>query len=408
MKKILFLTYVYPYGYHNASAACSTRIMEELARNPNFEVHCISYIQREDGVQPYPLIPNVNLHLIPLKARKAKSRFREHVRMALRMPIYPFNSIHRIFQHYKACNDICKKEKFDLVIAQYFPEESAISGVLLKKSGIIDKLAVIFWDNMYGKEAAKFIPKSFALRRKKIIENWIAKYSDSIISLYPLKPFHMQNGDLPAANGKRYYLGIPSVLPPIMPVTTKFLNEIKQDKINLLYSGSIINPEFVLKFIDILNKSGNPENFNLIFFSKGLSQEYFENLKSNFKGSIQYPGYIPLNELLTVYNHVDAFISFPGEVNSIRSKVFEYMSYGHPILIMYDNPLDVNVATFSKYPLSCCVNVNRNNETIAKEIDIFLKSMIGKTVPFNQVRDLFASDTPTAYVNLIKRLCNAD
>ena len=75
MKKVLFLTYVYPYGYYNASAACSTRIMKELALDSNIEVHCVSYKQGVADKQPYSTIPNVTLHPISLREKKRMSRF---------------------------------------------------------------------------------------------------------------------------------------------------------------------------------------------------------------------------------------------------------------------------------------------------------------------------------------------
>lgn len=407
MKKILFLAYRYPYGTYNATTACSVRIMKALAENPEYEVHCISYKQGSDGLQPYSSINNVHLHHISLKEpRKSRNRYMTYFQMVLRMPIYPIYSLSRIYRHYLACKNICKKENFDLVIGHYFSEECAFAGMLLRKFGVISKYALIFWDNMYGKEAAGFIPAGFALRRKKKAENYLAKYTDALISLYPIKPFHNKFGELPAALGKRYYLGIPFVLPPQAPVETSHLQVVKPGKVNILYSGSIIRPEYIEKFIDILNNYCGCTNINLIFFSRGLSEEKFESLRSKFRGTIQSPGYVPVQELLSVYNHVDAFISFPGDIHSICSKVYDYMSYGRPVLILFDSAEDVNVETFSKYPLSHCLNLTKDKETINEEIDMFIKTMIGKKLPFNQVKELFSSDTPEAYVDLISTLVN--
>ncbi len=404
MKKVLFLTYGYPYGKYGASSACSTRVMKALSEEPNIEVHCVSYKQEHIGVQPYSSIPDVVLYNIPLKARRDTSRFMEHIQMAMRLPFYPLFSIKRIWNHYKACKEICTNEYFDLVVAQYLPEESAYVGMLLKKYGFINKLAVIFWDNIYGMKPARFIPSAFAIRRKKIAEGYLAKYSDVLISLYPLKPFHDQSGELKSARGKRHYLGIPSVLPPIKPVATKYIEVIKKDKINILYSGSIIKPQFVYVLIDILNKHQKADNFNLIFFSKGLSDDDFNELRTKFKGTIQSPGFIPINELLSVYNYVDVFISFPGDVRSIRSKVFEYMSYGHPILILFNDPNDVNVSTFARYPLCHSININEDSDSVNKSINSFIDSKLGKHVPFTTVEDLFIKDSPVAYVNFIKSI----
>lgn len=407
MKKILFLAYRYPFGTYNATTACSVKVMEALAQNPEYEVHCVSYKQGPDDKQPYSTIRNVRLHPISLKEpRKSRNKYMGYFQMALRIPLYPIYSLRRIYRHYLACKKICKKEKFDLVLGHYFSEECAFTGMLLKKFGVIGNYAVIFWDNMYGKEAARFIPQGFALRRKKKTENYLARYTDALISLYPIKAYHDKFGELPAAVGKRHYLGIPFVLPPQAPVQTSYLQVVKPGKINILYSGSIIKPEYIERFIDILNNYCGADNINLIFFSRGLSEEKFDSLRSKFRGTIQSPGYIPVRELLSVYTHVDAFISFPGDIHSICCKVYDYMSYGRPVLILFDSADDVNVETFSKYPLSHCLNINQDRGIINREIDTFIKTMIGKTIPFNQVKELFFSDTPEAYVDLISTLVN--
>lgn len=408
MKKVLFLTYVYPYGYYNASAACSTRIMKELAEDPRFDVHCVSYAQHIEDRQPYPTIPNVTLHSIPLREKKQRSRFWIRLNILLTIPIYPFSSLRRIWSHYKACKEICQKEKFDLVVAQYHPEESIFVGTLLKKNRIIDNLLVIFWDNLYGKKPARVIPLWYADRRKKKTESFVAKYADRLISLYPLKKFHEQNGDLEAAIGKRSYLGIPSIIRPIAPVATSYMSVVKEGMINILYSGNIVRPAFLPKLIEMLNYSALVEKINLIFFSKGYSESGFDNLRSCFKGSIQTPGYIPVAELLSVYRKVDAFVSFPGDVNSICSKCYEYMSYAHPMIVLYDNPQDVNVRTFSKYPLCLTLNVETNASETAKCFDDFIDESLGKSVSFETVEEMFLLDTPKAYVNLIGDICYAD
>lgn len=404
MKRILFLSYVYPYGYYNASAACSVKIMNKLVESGDCEVHCISYRQYDEAKQPYALNRKIKIHPIDLKERKHWSKTSMHAQIVLRMPIYPLFSPYRIWSHYKSCKAICKKEKFDLVVAQCYPEESALVGAFLKKNGIIDKLVVIFWDNIYGKKPARIIPLKFAQRRQKIVENFIAKYSTKLISLYPIKRFHDLFGDVKNAKGKRAYLGIPSVSYPIHPIQTKHLLAIKEGYINILYSGTIIKPQFVFDLLDMLNKSRNISKINLLFYCQGLDDKTKEILNDNFKGNITISGYIPLQELFSVYHKVDVFVSFPGDVNSICSKCYEYMSYGHPMIVFYDNKEDVNKTTFSKYPLCLTQDITMDVEQRANEFDRFLAQNLGKKITYKEVEDLFITDTAKAYVNFINEM----
>ena len=113
-------------------------------------------------------------------------------------------------------------------------------------------------------------------------------------------------------------------------------------------------------------------------------------------------------ELLSVYRQVDAFISFPGDVYSICSKCYEYMSYGHPMIVLYNDPDDVNVSTFSEYPLCQTICIEELEVENAKIFDRFIETNLGKSIPFETVESLFISDTPKAYTNLIKNICYAD
>ena len=402
MKKILFLTYVYPYGYYNASASCSAKIMSELAKDSDYEVHCVSYKQNTDKKQPYALDSKIILHPIELKEKKKRSKFRTHMQIVLRMPIYPIISPCRIWKHYKACEKICKRESFDLIVSQCFPEESVLVAALLKKKGVVQKTLNIFWDNIYGKKPARVIPFWFAKRRQKQMESFIAKYTNRMISLYPIKRYHDLYGDVSTAMGKRTYLGIPSMTLPAPPVPTKYTELIKKDMINILYSGTIIKPQFVFDLVEMLNMSKNIERVNLLFFCQGIDDKTKEQITKKFKGNISISGYIPLNELLSLYYQVDIFISFPGDTYSIRSKCYEYMSYGHPMVVFYDNIEDVNKATFSKYPLCLTQDVNRSVGQRANDFDMFIERTLGQQVPFSTVENLFLSDTPKAYVDFIK------
>ena len=403
MKKILFWTYVYPYGYYNASAGCSVRIMKALSEDTSVEVHCVSYQQIGDK-QPYKTIPNVVRHPINLKASPIRSRWRSHLQILLRIPIYPIFSFLRIFKHYVACRDICKEHKFDLVVSQFHPEDSAFVGALLRKLGWIEKHCVLYWDNIYGKKGPRFIPKGFALRRKIWAEGFINRNAEKIISLYPIKPFHEMYGDLPGSAIKRSYLGIPSIIAPEKAIETKYISVIKDDMINILYSGSIIIPSYVSDIVNILNQSTNAKKINLIFFSKGFSEAEFDKMRSVFKGTIQSPGYIPVDELHSVYLKSDIFLSLPGEINSIRSKNFEYMSYGHPMIVLYDNPEDVNAKVFNKYPYCMTINLSLDAMESAESFDGFIATSLGRTVPFDVVQSLFVLDTPHVYVELFKKM----
>ena len=400
IKKILFLTFKYPYGEFGASTHCTTKIIEELCSTQKYEIHCCSHYDGHEGA--FDVIPEVIIHKLPIAPdRKKIPALLSRIFFLFRMPIYPLNNIWSTFKHYKACKKVCREDVYDLVIAQCFPLQSVLVGTLLKRNKYINNLMVIFWDNIYGTLPKRVIPKRFALNRQKKLEEFVARYSDLMVSLYPIKAFHEEYGDVPSALGKRMYLGVPKVLPPIRLGASKYDYVIKKEKINILYSGNIFRKEYVEIIVKVLNQISFVNEINLVFFSKGIKKEEFSTFKSNFNGTISDNGWIPVSDLLSLYKDVDFFLSFPGNPNAIRSKCFEYMSYGAPLILLYDADSDVNVHTFSKYPRYISVKLHKDVKENAKALEQFILFQRNKKVPFFDVERLFAEDSPKAYVNLI-------
>lgn len=404
MKKILFLSFNYPFGEFGPSTNSTVRIMKYLSNIGKYEIHCCSYMP--ENKKNYEDIPNIKLHYIKSKnpSKRGKSRFCTLLKLFLTIPFYPFGDLFSYYSHYKSCKETLKDEKFDLIIAQCFPKQSLFPGVLLKKYGYANKLMVIFWDNIYGLIPRRVIPKSFALRRQRKAENWVAKYADSLVSLYPIKQFHQDYGEIPNAIGKREYLGIPAVIRPNKKDYTPYKKFILEDKINILYSGTLYDIQHINYLIDLFNATNISKRINIILLTKGISNEKEEELKNKFNGSIQFSGWIPLADLMNLYHYVDFFLSFPGKPTAICSKVYEYMSYGKPLILFYENDNDVNTKTFSHYPLCLSIDIRKSIFDNTDLIEQHIIQNSGNIVPFEETERIYKADSPSAYVELIDKL----
>lgn len=400
MIRILFLSYGYPNGEFGPSTMCSVRIMEALAQSGDYEVHCLSY--QSEGNSTYSIIPGVITHpVIQMPKTDKKSKLRVHLHQLLMLPWYPYQHFISDYKHYRATKRHLQSNEYDIVVSQYYPESSIIVGYWLKQKGMIKQWAVLFWDNIYGLMPRSFIPTGYALARQRKTENKIAKQADLMVSLYPIKAFHEEYGDIPSAAGKRAYLGIPSITRPKELPESPYQSFIKEGKINMLYSGTIFKKENVSYLIELLNQTEIAADINLLFFTRSLGEDDFQALREEFKGTIQSVGWVKLAELLALYPHVDFFMSFPGAPTAIRSKVYEYMSYGKPILLLTEDNNDVNVSTFAKYPLCQAFDVRVSSSQNVNDINRFLSSAFGEMVPFEEVESLFIYDTAMAYVKLI-------
>ena len=377
--------------------------MQYLCEKEDYEVHCVSYANR--GEDAYEVVPDIILHRLPMKAKMKKlPRWAFQLRTILKLPIYPFDKPLLSLRLYHATLKLIRNEKYDLVVSQCYPEECLWVGTLLKKFGYIDKLMVVFWDNIYGKLPRRVIPKGFAMRRQRWAERIVAKYADQLVSLYPIKAFHEEYGELPQALGKRSYLGIPSVIRPNVKSVSSKEEAIVKGKINILYSGTIFRESYVEYLVDLLNATAVVENINLVFFQRGVSSEKWESLKEKFKGTLYISEWIPLPDLLALYPKVDFFISFPGNPTAICSKLFEYVSFGKAIFVLYDDDSDVNITTFSPYPASHCLDIRRNVSEHSQSLSEYIQAKKDFTISFEEVERMFLKDSPKAYVELIDEM----
>lgn len=408
MKKILFLSYAYPYGHYGPSDNCTVRIMDELSHTEGFEVYNISGLPKNANSKPtYKVIDNLQLLQLPFPEKQVDHSYLiEHLLLFLKIPIYPIVYPWRIWTYYRACKKILNNYKFDLVIAQCAPHESVITGALLKKNGYVEKLMVIYWDNIYGKTPHSIIPKNFAKRRRRALENWIARYADKIISPIPVKSFHDQYGDVNEARNKRVYLGHPSISRPQIVESSLTQDFIQKDKINILYAGRLYDMEDISYSINLLNSTSIADRINLIFFFyKKPSEIEMSKMSQGFKGRVKFSGCVPFEELIALYSSIDIFLGYAGvDASQVISKIYDYMCFGKPIIYFYKDDNDVNVEEFAHYPLFRSINVLYPNSDNA--FGEFINKAIDQRVAFDDVERLFPSATTSAYVNVINNVLN--
>lgn len=407
MKKILFLSFSYPYGHFGPSDNCTVRVMDALTRTGEYEVWNLSNKAQTINSKPnYNVVEGVKYLYLPFPEKRTHHSYSiEHLLLFLKIPFYPLFSIRSIWKHYKASKKILLNNDFDLVVSQCSPQDSIVTGALLKRGGVINKHMVLIWDNIYGKIPRVIIPRWFALRRSRIVENWIARYSDKIISPIPVKAFHQQYGEVKEAINKRVYLGHPLIIRPKVNKLGVKTTIIKDGYVNILYAGRLYSVDDMVNAINLINHSSAAENINLIFFFYRLpSEDEMTRMKRMFRGSIFFSGRVPYDELLSLYPLVDMFMGFSAvSAAQVISKIYDYICFGKPVIYFYKDDNDVNVDEFSKYPLFLPVK-NLDDTECYNVIEQFINSHKGKNISFQEVENLFPEATGLSYVQQIKAL----
>lgn len=415
MKKILFLTRSYPDTLGSATILCMHRVLNCVAESGRYEVHALCLRYPIESLEEQ--VGNVTVHRFNSTwwqgVRDSLQKSRKHGRLArimevvtktLTIPTFPRTEPLTDRKYTRIARKLQRKYAFDLVVSEHHGLSTLLTGCRLMKDFSELKHVAVLWDPVKGQMATVKLPKDYTDRRIEQVEEFAARYTTLQISTLSMKAYHTENGDIVADH--RIYLDIPSILKPEPEVPTDKLSLIHEDGINIVFSGLL--SEFyrdARPIIRLLAKTKFASSINMLFFSRG-EKEAVEMAAKDFPGRIVYHEYIPLSELHTMYRHADYLLNVSHiNANMVPSKIFEYMSYGKPIISSYVTDGDSADKYVSRYAEGLCIDLKRSDEENVAALEFFLKRE-HKSIPFEDVKVEFKENTPERYLEVIERLMN--
>lgn len=413
MKKILFLTRSYPETYGSATILCMHRVLNCVAKSGRYEVHVLSMRYPCDANKEQ--VGDVTVHRMKpswwQQIRNSLQKSRRHQKMArlmevvsktITIPTFPRTEPLTDRQFTSVAIKLQREIGFDMVVSEHHGLTTLLTGCRMMKEFPRLKHIAVLWDPVKGQMATVKLPRKFTDRRIYAVERFAAEYTTIQISTLSMRPFHAENGD--TASDHRIYLDIPSILKPEDEVQTQYVSLLKEGAINIVFSG-LLSEHYrdARPIIQLLNQCDNAERINMVFFSRG-EKEAVEAEAKNLKGTIVYHDYIPLAELHTIYRHADYLLNVSHiNANMVPSKIFEYMSYGKPIISTYVTDGDAAKRYISKYPESVCLDLKSSYEDNLTALNGFLNKT-HHFVSFEKVIELFPENTPERYMEVIERL----
>ena len=83
----------------------------------------------------------------------------------------------------------------------------------------------------------------------------------------------------------------------------------------------------------------------------------------------------------------------------IPSNIFEYMSYGKPIISTYSIDDEACIPYLNKYPLSLLLDERETDlKKQRKILEEFILDVKGKSVDFKEIKDIFKNNMPETFV----------
>lgn len=322
------------------------------------------------------------------------------VKLLITSPMWPFISPLYSYRFYRKAKKLHKKENFDTIVCVYTPFDAVMAGYMLKKKYPEIRFIPYYLDAFAGGWGPSVWSDEKRDRRTRKWETFIDKKADVIVSMESSRKYHEANPlELPDLF-KRKFLDV-----PLMRDVKKTKTQDKGTSTKtLLFAGGLSFPRRDPRpILDVLLKVCEDSDIQAIFLGECNKPSIFEPYCEKSGGKIKYMGQQPHNIVLEMGEKADCFINI-GSRNpfTISGKIFEYMSFGKPIISTYYIENEPSKEYLEKYGFTLLIDEKKDIEESANELKKFLKEIEGKQINCESIGDIFYENTPKAFVDMLR------
>lgn len=293
-------------------------------------------------------------------------------------------------------------ENIDVIIPACMPFESVVAAYKYKEiyNAKVHLVPYLF-DQFVENELLHRLKVNKRIKRKKHmkIEKEVISNSNTVLIMKQLKNYLL-------SNYSEYNHLFQEVEHPLIVERKKKGIQVNKKTAIFTYAGSfykgIRDPEYMLKIFDLYLEK-NEGILNLYTFGNynNIIKAYaYKNDLIKDNGSLAST--LVAGEL----EKADFLVAVGNSVsNQVPSKVFEYLSFGKPIIYFYELDNDSNVEILKNYPYGLCIRKN------AKEIEgnifklkKFCEENKDRSLTFEEISKLFPDALPEYTANLLENV----
>ena len=413
--KILFMLGMYHPQYSANGISCKNVIDECV--NSGYDVSCVVndyYGEKKedviDGAKIYRIKHRLFDRVIQWCDRnKGKSyvpvikKFAyivNKLKFLIMSPMWPFVAPLYSYRFYKKAKTLHCKEHFDTVVCVYTPFDAVMAGCMLKKKYPEIRFIPYYLDAFAGGWGPNVWSDEKRERRTRKWENFIDKNADLVISMASSRKYHEDNPLEMIEPYKRKFLDV-----PLMRDINKTENKDKETATKtLLFAGGLSYPRRDPRpILEVLSEVCVESDTEAIFLGECNKPSIFEPYCEKSGGKIKYLGQQPHSTVLEMGEKADCFINI-GSRNpfTISGKIFEYMSFGKPIISTYYIENEPSKEYLEKYGFALLIDEKKDVEESANEVKKFLSEIGEKEFDSKILNDIFYENTPKAFVDLLR------
>jgi len=406
MQKVLFLI----TEKESANGICVNSITNELI-NYGCEVFCITNRelgekeQFEKGGIKYLTVKPRECYKLQKKVESISKGFKRkfykcafvllnNLKNIISIPKWPLLSNSYQNRIYKSALKVCREKGIDTIVAVYSQIDTLISASKVKIKIPQIKYVAYMLDSLAGGYGPKVFSKKWVQHRGLKWEQKVFYNVDKIIMMKSAQEFYQDRKHLVYFN-KIVFLDLPLFIP-----RERTFQE--QGKIiNFLYVGTIPvhirNPKYFINcFMRIMD-----DNIRFKIIGTSTCEDYLKDCEKK-DGRIQVLPFISHDDIVKEIEKANFLINLGNNNKSMTpSKIFEYMSYGKPIISTAPIEDEPSIKYLEKYPLSCVIYENEDIETNINKLKNFIYYKISERVDaFNLLNDFYLN-TPKAFIECL-------
>ena len=315
--------------------------------------------------------------------------------------MWPWNAPFFTVKLFSKMKMLHKEQNYAIIIPVYTQVDPIIAGYWMKRKYSEILYVPYFLDALSGGPTPRLLSTEQKIKKGLKWEKKLLSNADRIVVMQSSAEHHKRYSSEMAYYSNMRFLDIPMLLEP---KKIDNFNEKKENanKIILTYLGSmplsIRNPYYALNLLREF------DNIEVRFIGNMPDSEEYRRFCTSIK-QVKLISSIPHENISQYIYETDILINIGNNIaEMVPSKIFEYMSYGKPILSFSPNLNDPSIEYLKRYPNACIINESNNRSQNKNIISEFLNCATKRSVSFEEVRKEFYLNTPECFAEFISSL----
>lgn len=396
---IILLSSYFQSVHATANGLCASSIRDELCKRGH-QVTVICYKAPQDNFKEKDIIEIEEKKELIFDGSDIRQRMKAYAH-TIKALFEPYSDRKLVDSYKNSVIEVMRNKKVDMIVAFYFPLETAIAVTELKEEYPDTKTVIYELDSVGDGISGESVLEKM---KTNAFEQYLDKLYcrlDKIVVMRAHKAFWVNKHS-------RYLDKMLIADIPMVRVNEKAQNNFtsEEDSFDCIYAGLLDtnyrDPKYFLELLSEINK--NEVLLKAHFYSKGNCEETLKKIakKTNY---LETHGYVAKDILDKASEKTSCFISIGNaNSNSVPSKIFSYISGGKPIVHISSQKRDVCVDYLNRYPMALVLYQRDSLLENVEKVKCFLNNCRKKTVDIQGVEEIFVENTPEFSAKIIETL----